>query len=350
MTRSSICVWNRRRKKIMEEEREKEPLLSARELTVSFATDEGRFIAAEDIWIDIGKGESVGLVGESGCGKSVTALSLTRLVPSPPGRIESGSVYFGDEDLLRMPARELRNIRGSGISMIFQEPLSALSPLHRIGRQLVEALLLHRKMPKSEAWEFARGWLRKVGIPDAADRMYSYPFQLSGGMQQRVMIAMALMLEPALVIADEPTTALDVTTQAQIFDLLKGMKENFSSLLLITHDMGVVWEMCERVVVMYASRIVEKGSREAVFKNPAHPYTMGLLEAIPRLSRGRSRLRDIPGQVPSPFHYPPGCRFQTRCRYVFDRCRVEIPALFDCGGGQRAACFLRDTQSGEGDG
>ena len=282
----------------------KAPLLSVKNLVVTFATDDGRFTAAEDIWLHIDRGESVGLVGESGCGKSVTALSLTRLIPSPPGTIESGEVLFEGADLLRMNAESLRKIRGKAISMIFQEPLSALSPLHRIGRQLVEIVMLHRRISKKEAWHFAEEWLKKVGIPDVQERIYSYPYQLSGGMQQRVMIAMALMLEPALIIADEPTTALDVTTQAQIFELLQRMKHNFTSLLLITHDMGVVWEMCERVIVMYASRIVETGSREAIFQTPAHPYTMGLLEAIPRLSSGRQRLKDIPGQVPSPFEYP----------------------------------------------
>ncbi len=321
----------------------KQPLLSVQNLTVSFSADEGRFKAVDDVSFTIGRGRSVGLVGESGCGKSVSALALTRLIPSPPGRIESGRVFFEGTDLLAARPGELRRVRGSAISMIFQEPLSALSPLHRIGRQLVEAVLLHRKVSKKEAWRFAEDWLRKVGIPDAGERMYSYPFQLSGGMQQRIMIAMALMLEPALIIADEPTTALDVTTQAQIFELLQDMKQNFGSLLLITHDMGVVWEMCEQVIVMYASRIVETGSREAVFFQPAHPYTQGLLEAIPRLSGGRQRLKAIAGQVPSPFDYPQGCNFQDRCRYRFDRCLKETPPLYDCGAGQQAACFLKDT-------
>lgn len=320
----------------------KQPLLSVQNLSVSFNTDDGRFTAAEDIWLDIARGESVGLVGESGCGKSVTALSLTRLIPTPPGRIENGVVLFKGDDIMAMNAESLRKVRGNAISMIFQEPLSALSPLHRIGRQLVETVLLHRRISKKEAWRFAEEWLRKVGIPDSKERMFAYPYQLSGGMQQRIMIAMALMLEPALIIADEPTTALDVTTQAQIFDLLQGMKQNFTSLFLITHDMGVVWEMCERVIVMYAARIVETGSREAIFQSPAHPYTIGLLEAIPRLSEGRKRLKDIPGQVPSPFDYPRGCHFQERCQYAFDRCRQETPPLYECGGGQKAACFLLD--------
>jgi peptide/nickel transport system ATP-binding protein/oligopeptide transport system ATP-binding protein len=328
----------------IEENNRKQSLLSVKNLSVTFDTDDGRFTAAEDVWLDIGRGESVGLVGESGCGKSVTALSLTRLIPSPPGYIESGEVVFEGRDLLAMDVTGLRQIRGNAISMIFQEPLSALSPLHRIGRQLVETVRLHRQISKREAWRFSEEWLRKVGIPDAGERMFSYPYQLSGGMQQRIMIAMALMLEPALIIADEPTTALDVTTQAQIFDLLQGMKQNFTSLLLITHDMGVVWEMCERVLVMYAARIVETGSREAIFQSPAHPYTIGLLGAIPRLSAGRQRLKDIPGQVPSPFNFPKGCHFQERCPYAFERCRQETPPLYDCGDGQKAACFLLDKK------
>jgi peptide/nickel transport system ATP-binding protein/oligopeptide transport system ATP-binding protein len=328
----------------IEENNRKQSLLSVKNLSVTFDTDDGRFTAAEDVWLDIGRGESVGLVGESGCGKSVTALSLTRLIPSPPGYIESGEVVFEGRDLLAMDVAGLRQIRGNAISMIFQEPLSALSPLHRIGRQLVETVRLHRQISKIEAWRFSEEWLRKVGIPDAGERMFSYPYQLSGGMQQRIMIAMALMLEPALIIADEPTTALDVTTQAQIFDLLQGMKQNFTSLLLITHDMGVVWEMCERVIVMYAARIVETGSRESIFQSPAHPYTIGLLGAIPRLSAGRQRLKDIPGQVPSPFNFPKGCHFQERCPYAFERCRQETPPLYDCGDGQKAACFLLDKK------
>ncbi len=318
-------------------------LLDIRNLSVRFDTDEGAFNAVDDISLHIDRGESVGLVGESGCGKSVTALAITRLIPSPPGHIESGQVIFEEHDLLRLKPSALRNIRGASISMIFQEPHSALSPLHRIGRQMIEAIRFHREMSKTAAWEYARDWLSKVGIADAEERMYAYPFQLSGGMQQRIMIAMALMLSPALVIADEPTTALDVTTQAQIFSLIRDMKENDASLLLITHDMGVVWEMCDRVVVMYASRIVEYGALNDIFVNPVHPYTIGLLKAIPTLAvGGKGRLAAIPGQVPSPLAYPKGCNFQDRCEHVSDRCLQDNPALFEINTGHAAACVLAD--------
>ncbi len=319
-----------------------EPLLDIRNLSVRFDTDDGTFMAVDDISFRINKGESVGLVGESGCGKSVSALAITRLIPSPPGHIQSGQVIFQERDLLREKPAYLRKIRGTDISMIFQEPLSALSPLHRIGRQMVEGIRFHREMSRKDAWAYGLSWLKKVGIPDAEERMYAYPFQLSGGMQQRIMIAMALMLSPSLIVADEPTTALDVTTQAQIFSLIKEMKQNETSLLLITHDMGVVWEMCDRVIVMYASRIVEVGSLDDIFSRPAHPYTQGLLEAIPKLSGGRTRLNAIAGQVPSPFNYPFGCNFQDRCPYAFERCAREDPALFESGEGHVAACFLID--------
>jgi oligopeptide/dipeptide ABC transporter ATP-binding protein len=315
-------------------------LLTVRDLTVNFTTDDGTFTAADGISFHIDKGENVGLVGESGCGKSVTALSIPRLIPSPPGNIDSGEIWFDGRNIMSMNPEQMMDIRGRAISMIFQEPLSALSPLHRIGRQMTETLLLHQDISKKEAWQFAEQWLHKVGLPDASDRMFAYPFQLSGGMQQRIMIAMALMLAPQLVIADEPTTALDVTTQAQVFELIKAMKKKDASMLLITHDMGVVWEMCERILVMYASRIVESGSREDIFSNPKHPYTIGLLSAIPKLSGERTELKDIPGQVPSPFDYPKGCHFEKRCPFSIERCKTENPSFYACGNGHHAACFL----------
>lgn len=317
-------------------------MLSIKQLTVGFGLDEGWLTAVDQVSLEVHERETVGLVGESGCGKSVTALSIPRLIPSPPGRIVSGEIRFDGRLVNAMTPKALQDIRGRAVSMIFQEPLSALSPLHRVGRQMVEAVRLHQAMTKKQAWAFAENWLRKVGIPDAGDRMYSYPFQLSGGMQQRVMIAMALMLGPRLIIADEPTTALDVTTQAQIFALIREMKANRTAMLLITHDMGVVWEMCERVLVMYAAKIVEEGSREDIFFKPRHPYTIGLLKAIPTLS-ANTALKDIPGQVPSPLDYPKGCRFHPRCASAFDRCRVEVPGFYDCGPGHRAACFLLES-------
>jgi peptide/nickel transport system ATP-binding protein/oligopeptide transport system ATP-binding protein len=316
-----------------------EPLLQIRDLSVSFATDEGTVRAVDGVSLDIRRGEVLGLVGESGCGKSVTAMSVLRLIPSPPGRIDAGSARFEGRDLLRMPVDELRDLRGSGISMIFQEPMTALSPLHRVGKQLVEALRLHKPLSAQAAWTMARDWLGKVGIPDPDERMFAYPFQLSGGMRQRVMIAMALMLDPALVIADEPTTALDVTIQAQIFDLMRAMRKRETALMLITHDMGVIWEMCTRVAVMYASEIVETGDLQTLFANPLHPYTEALLASIPALAGRGRRLESIRGQVPSPLRYPAGCRFCNRCKYAFDRCRADHPALETFGNAQ-ARCFL----------
>ena len=317
-------------------------LLDVRNLSVSFHTDDGVFKAVDNVSLHVKRGEIVGLIGESGCGKSVTSLSILKLIPSPPGKTDSGRVYFKGHDLLKLDAVELRQIRGKAISMIFQEPLAALSPLQRIGQQLVEALKLHNDISKKEAWALAEKWLEKVKIPDVKERMFAYPFQLSGGMQQRVMIAMAMMLEPDLIIADEPTTALDVTIQAKIFSLIKEMRQEKTSILLITHDMGVIWEMCDRVVVMYASRIAEEASKDDIFVKPAHPYTQGLLNSIPKLTADSGRLEAIPGQVPSPFNYPSGCHFRDRCPHAFDQCAREIPPLMNLAAGHRAACWIAD--------
>ena len=326
-------------------------MLEIRNLSVSFKTDEGVVKAVDNVSLTVGRGEVVGLVGESGSGKSVTSLSILRLIASPPGRIEGGEILFSgtdlketdsEADLLKLDIKALRKIRGRAISMIFQEPMSCLSPLHRIGRQMIEALRIHRKIKKKEAWAFAEMWLQKVRIADAPERMFAYPYQLSGGMQQRIMIAMAMMMEPDLLIADEPTTALDVTIQTQIFELIREMKQSRTSILLITHDMGVVWEMCDRVLVMYAAKIVEEGSLEDIFFHPSHPYTRGLLKSIPKLSGVSGRLSAIPGQGPSPFRYPSGCRFRDRCVHAFDRCKREEPTLRELKNGHRAACFLAD--------
>ena len=317
------------------------PLLSIDDLTVDFQTDQGTVCAVDHVSLHIGRGEIVGLVGESGCGKSVTALSILRLVPSPPGHIAGGSIRLGDQELLSLPIRPLRKIRGKEISMIFQDPMTALSPLHRIGRQLVEAIQLHRSMSTRAARAMAEAWLAKVGIGDPAQRMRAYPHELSGGMRQRVMIAMALMLEPQLIIADEPTTALDVTIQAQVFDLILAMKDDQTSMLLITHDMGVVWELCSRVIVMYAGQIVEEGSIEEIYKDALHPYTRGLLATIPTPEMAGQRIPAIPGRVPSPSEYPKGCRFCNRCRYAFERCKQEEPPLFRHGS-RSARCFLAE--------
>jgi peptide/nickel transport system ATP-binding protein/oligopeptide transport system ATP-binding protein len=316
-------------------------MLEVKNITVTFETDEGIVKAVDDVSFHIDRNEIVGLVGESGCGKSVTALSILRLIPLPYGRIETGKILFYGKNLLDLNPKEMRKIRGRAISMIFQEPGSALSPLHTIGRQMVETILLHKNITRKEAWNIAETWLEKVEISDPRERMFAYPYQLSGGMQQRVMIAMALMLEPDLVIADEPTTALDVTIQAQVFELVREMRRFNTSMLLITHDMGVIWEMCDRVLVMYASRVVEEGNRDDIFSKPTHPYTIGLLESIPKLSVGEDRLKAIPGQVPSALNYPSGCHFFDRCPDAFDRCRNEKPKLIDLGNGHKAACFLR---------
>lgn len=315
-------------------------LLEINNITVTFETDEGIVKAVDDVSFHIDRNEIVGLVGESGCGKSVTALSILRLIPLPYGRIETGEILFYGKNLLELNRKEMRKIRGRAISMIFQEPGSALSPLHTIGRQMVETILLHKDITGKDAWNIAETWLEKVQIPDPRERMFAYPYQLSGGMQQRVMIAMALMLEPDIIIADEPTTALDVTIQAQVFELVREMRRSHTSILLITHDMGVIWEMCDRVLVMYASRVVEEGNRDDIFSKPTHPYTIGLLESIPKLSTDEGRLKAIPGQVPSALNYPSGCHFFDRCPDAFDRCRNEKPKLINLGNGHKAACFL----------
>ncbi len=313
-------------------------MLSVRDLTVQFDTDDGRLQAATHVSFDVATGGTLGLVGESGCGKSVSAMSIPRLIPQPPGHIVSGEILLDDVDLLKLPIAEMRKVRGRDIGVIFQEPMTALSPLHRIGDQLAEVVELHEHSPKRELYARCLDWLKKVGIPDAEKRMEAFPFELSGGMRQRVMIAMALIMQPKLIIADEPTTALDVTIQAQILDLLKGIRAKDSSLLLITHDMGVIWEMCDEMVVMYASRVVESGPVKELFKEPRHPYTEGLLKSIPGLAGHTERLPHIPGQVPSLMHLPKGCSFADRCPYATARCREEQPEL-KTDGKRRLACF-----------
>ncbi len=318
-------------------------VLDIQNLIVEFDIEAQSLRAVNDVTFTVGRGEVVGLVGESGCGKSVTALSIMRLIPSPPGRIHSGKIIFDSKkDLLSLPASEMRTLRGKDISMIFQEPMTALSPLHRVGSQLIETVQLHQNLSKKEAKEYSENWLAKVGIPAPGERMNSYPFELSGGMRQRVMIAMALMLSPKLIIADEPTTALDVTIQAQVLDLMLETKTRDASLLFITHDMGVIWEICTRVLVMYAAKIVEEAPVRDLFANPLHPYTQGLLKSMPILSQEEKKLNSIKGQVPSLLNLPKGCNFADRCPYVFDKCRQEEPPLFEFPGGRRSACFLSD--------
>lgn len=289
-------------------------MLEVRNLRTAFDTDAGRVIAVDGVDFSVKRGGSLGIVGESGCGKSVSALSIMRLLPQPAGKIIDGEVLFEGQDLLKLNDRQMRSMRGDSIGMIFQEPMTALNPVHKIGKQISETLLLHRKISKKEAWDQSIEMLRKVGIPAAEIRVNEYPHQLSGGMRQRVVIAIALVCNPGLLIADEPTTALDVTIQAQILELISELQRELGmSLMLITHDLGVIAETCQDVVVMYAGRVVERGTVQQIFENPQHLYTKGLLESIPRLDTpGKSRLKTIPGVVPGLKDLPVGARFAPR--------------------------------------
>jgi oligopeptide/dipeptide ABC transporter ATP-binding protein len=314
-------------------------VLSVRDLVTTFDTDAGRLTAVDGVSFDVRRGRTLGIVGESGCGKSVTALSIMRLLPQPMGQIRGGRILFEGRDLATLPPAELHRIRGGRIGMIFQEPMTALNPVQPIGRQLSEVFLLHRTKDPADAWRRGTEMLRKVGIPAPEIRMHEYPHQLSGGMRQRVVIAMALACEPAVVIADEPTTALDVTIQAQILELMQALQRDLGlAVVLITHDLGVIAETCDDVIVMYAGRVAESGPVEAIFDRPAHPYTRGLLDSIPRLEGTRkARLRVIEGMVPGLRDLPAGCRFQNRCPHRIDRC-ATAPALEAVGPGHAAAC------------
>jgi peptide/nickel transport system ATP-binding protein len=320
-----------------------EPLLSVRELRTYFYGEAGVAKAVDGVSFEIGAGETVGLVGESGSGKSVTALSLLRLI-RPPGRIESGSeIRFEGRDLVTIDERAMRAVRGARISMVFQEPMTALNPVFTVGDQIAEVVRVHKGGSKREAWNRAVEMLETVGIPSPAQRAHEYPHQLSGGMRQRVVIAMALVMHPPLVIADEPTTALDVTIQAQILELLGDLQRQFgTSVLLITHDLGVVAETVSRVLVMYGGEIVEEASVGELFAQPHHPYTEGLLNAMPKVGQERERLETIPGTVPPPTAWPSGCRFHDRCAYAWDRCAAEHPPLYQIGAGHVSRCHLAD--------
>ena len=323
-----------------------ERLLEIKDLSVHFHTPEGVARAVDGISFHLAAGETVGLVGESGCGKSVTSLSILGLIPSPPGRIEAGKIMFSLQNLLDLDFESLRKIRGRQISMIFQEPMTSLNPVLPIGRQVAEPLMVHQGLSKTEAFEKAANWLDYVKIPAAAKRLNDYPHQLSGGMRQRVMIAMAMVCGPKLLIADEPTTALDVTIQAQILSLMNRLKDELAmSLLLITHDLGVVAQMAARVVVMYAGQIVEEASVADIFDRPFHPYTQGLLKSIPQAGgRFRNRIRrlsEIPGTVPPLTDIIAGCKFADRCRHAFDLCRQRQPDLYQVQQDHRARCWLK---------
>ena len=320
-----------------------DPLLSVRDLRTYFYTENGVAKSVDGVSFEIGAGETVGLVGESGCGKSVTALSLLRLI-RPPGRIEPGSaIDFGGTNLVTIDERAMRAIRGARIAMVFQEPMTALNPVFTVGDQIAEVVRVHKGGSKREARARAIEMLEIVGIASPRDRVDDYPHQLSGGMRQRVVIAMALVMNPALVIADEPTTALDVTIQAQILELLRDLQQKFgTSILLITHDLGVVAETASRVIVMYGGEIVEEASVGELFATAHHPYTEGLLNAMPQVGQERERLATIPGTVPPPTAWPTGCRFHDRCKYAWDRCAAEHPPLYKIGGGHVSRCHLAD--------
>ena len=316
------------------------PLLSVRGLKVEFGTDQGPARAVDDLSFDLDAGEVLGIVGESGSGKSVTALSIMGLLPVPPGRVTGGEILFEGADLLRKPPNEMRKIRGGAISMIFQEPMTSLNPVFTIGDQLTEAVRWHEGVSREAARDRAIEMLNKVGIPSAKRRLEDYPHQLSGGMRQRVMIAMALSCNPKLLLADEPTTALDVTIQAQILDLLRHLQEEFKmAVIIITHNLGVVAEFADRVLVMYAGRTAEQASVENVFDRPAHPYTEGLIASIPDLDADVHRLTAIPGTLPNPQSLPPGCRFQPRCGYARDACATGLPPLVGVEAAHYAACI-----------
>ena len=319
------------------------PVLEVRDLRTLFTTDDGEFAAVDGVSFSVAAGRTLAIVGESGCGKSVTSLSIMGLVPSPPGRIQSGSIRFEGRELVGAPTRTMQDLRGNGMAMIFQEPMSSLNPVFTIGEQIVEGLLRHRDMNRAQATERAIEMLRKVRIPAPEQRFHEHPHKLSGGMRQRAMIAMALACEPRLLIADEPTTALDVTIQAQILELMRTLQaETGTAIILITHDLGVVAEVADEVVVMYAGRVVERAPVQALFEAPQHPYTIGLLGSIPRLdAKGsqRERLASIEGQVPSPLRRPPGCGFAGRCPFADAQCHAVAPELRDVGASHQSACW-----------
>ncbi|MGX9429707.1 MULTISPECIES: ABC transporter ATP-binding protein [Bradyrhizobium] len=328
----------------MSEAGKAEAVLEVKNLKTVFFTNSGLFKAVDDVSFSVRRGETLAIVGESGCGKSVTALSVMRLVPDPPGKIVGGEIVLEGKNLLALDDEAMRKIRGNRISMIFQEPMTSLNPVMRIGDQITEALRLHQEISGKEAWRQAVDMLRLVRIPEPERRAQEYPHQLSGGMRQRAMIAMALACRPALLIADEPTTALDVTIQAQILALMVDLQKKLGTgLILITHDLGVVAQTAQRVIVMYAGRKVEEASVEALFENPLHPYTRGLMASIPAVpsldAKADVRLVEIPGMVPSLTKLPTGCAFAPRCRFAIPRCREEYPPLGDFGGRHLAACW-----------
>ena len=320
-----------------------ESLLEIKNLEVEFFTEAGLVRAVGGVSYKINEGETLAVVGESGCGKSVTSLSILKLIPSPPGNITNGEILFRNENLVKASEKRMRHIRGNDIAMIFQEPMTSLNPVYTVGEQIVEAIEQHQKLKGDQSWSKSIEMLRSVGIADPERRVHEYPHQLSGGMRQRIMIAMALCCDPALLIADEPTTALDVTIQAQILELLRELqRKNNMSVLLITHDLGVVAENADHVVVMYASKIVEKGCVESIFNQPLHPYTKGLLNSLPIIGSGSARLETIEGSVPDPLEFPKGCKFHPRCPLGCNdrRCQEVEPSLREVCPGREVACWF----------
>jgi len=320
-------------------------LLEVRDLKTHFFTQEGVVKAVDGVSYDLEEGETLGLVGESGCGKSVSALSIMRLIPDPPGKTVGGEVIFEGQDLLKLPDSQMRRVRGKQISMVFQEPMTSLNSVLSIERQLTESLELHLGMSKTEARREAVRRLEQVGIPDPERRLKQFPHQFSGGMLQRVMIAMALSCNPKLIIADEPTTALDVTIQAQILELMKNLSREYGvSLIIITHNLGVVARYADRVNIMYAGKIIERGTARDIYRNPSHPYTLGLLNSVPRLDLPRKeKLDPVEGQPPDLMNLPAGCSFRERCRFAIERCAEEIPPLQSVSEGHFSACFAAET-------
>lgn len=318
-----------------------EVLLEVKHLQTHFTTKRGTSKAVDGIDFKLHKGETLGIVGESGCGKSITSLSILRLIPSPPGKIAGGEILFKGRNLVELPESEMRKLRGNEISMIFQEPMTSLNPVLPVGEQIAEAIRLHQKLSKKEAAKQAVEMLRLVGIPSPEKRAKQEPFQLSGGMRQRVMIAMALSCNPEVLIADEPTTALDVTIQAQILRLMKDLQERLGmGVILITHDLGVVAETCDKVAVMYAGNIVEHATTEALFETPLHPYTQGLLASLPKIHEDQEELYTIEGNVPSAFNMPTGCRFATRCPFAKELCHAQKPDLIAHDSGSSVRCWM----------
>lgn len=317
-----------------------EPLLDIQALSVEFNTSEGTVYAINELSYSLEAGETLGIVGESGSGKSVSSLGIMKLIPNPPGKIVNGSIYYNGRDLVKISEKEMKKIRGNEISMIFQEPMTSLNPIITCGKQIAESLILHRGMKKKDAMKHAIEMMEKVGIANPVQRAYEYPHQMSGGMKQRVMIAMALACQPKILICDEPTTALDVTIQAQILDLIRQLnKETGTSVLMITHDLGVVSELCQRVIVMYTGRIVEEASSEDIFKEPLHPYTMGLIGAIPKITKERSPLKTIEGVVANPMEKFTGCTFYPRCPYAKELCRQKEPPLISVLEKRKVKCW-----------